>query len=73
MNVNCAGRADLLEFNKLLEQRGVYEKELGDYKAHFSSWKKKQTKDESLGLRTDGASIREQQGKEIMDAIYGKT
>lgn len=39
VKANKVIQADLLEFNAMLEKRGVYEKNPMDYKTHFANWK----------------------------------
>lgn len=36
---NKTTKNELIEFNKLLERRGIYEKNPKDYKEHFANWK----------------------------------
>jgi uncharacterized protein YdaU (DUF1376 family) len=42
---NHTNEKELKEFNTLLEQRGVYEKNPLDYKTHFANWKRTGKKD----------------------------
>lgn len=39
VKANKVSKPDLLEFNGLLEKRGVYTKNPMDYKTHFANWK----------------------------------
>lgn len=39
VKANKATEHDLKEFNRLLERRGHYKKNPGDYKSHFANWK----------------------------------
>lgn len=39
VKANGANSAELTEFNKMLERRGLYEKNPADYKSHFANWK----------------------------------
>lgn len=39
LKANKATEKELIEFNRLLEKRGVYEKNPLDYKNHFANWK----------------------------------
>lgn len=39
VKVNKTNKNELLDFNTVLEKRGVYEKNPADYKHHFGNWK----------------------------------
>lgn len=45
VRANKATVIDLKEFNQLLERRGKYNKNPGDYKSHFANWKASGKKD----------------------------
>lgn len=46
IRANKTSEAELLEFNNLLEGRGIYQKNPAEYKSHFHNWKRLGKKDE---------------------------
>jgi hypothetical protein len=48
VKANAATRTELMAFNEMLEQRGVYQKNPGDYKTHYSNWVKTKLKTHTI-------------------------
>lgn len=53
VRANKVTKSDLEEFNRMLEKRGVYEKNGMDYKKHFANWKAAGKKDEQQVIKKD--------------------
>lgn len=53
IRANKTNRADLEEFNRMLEKRGVYEKQGKDYKTHFANWKATGKKEENVIVKNN--------------------
>lgn len=70
VRANKTGNEELLEFNRLLESRGEYEKNPGDYKSHFANWKKTGKKNEAVPKTGEnGISVqqmKEQKARELL-------
>jgi hypothetical protein len=60
---------DLIEFNKVLEKRGEYEKNILDYKKHFANWKNKVVTVEEA---KPGIPIDTGKTKDILKQVYGE-
>lgn len=52
VKANKTNQRELLEFNKLLEKRGVYVRNALEYKNHFSNWKKNEFKNPVLSIES---------------------
>ena len=53
VNANAVTEKELKEFNRLLEKRGIYEKNPFDYKTHFANWKATGKKDIPKEIKTE--------------------
>ncbi len=69
VKANKATEKDLQEFNTLLEQRGIYEKNPLDYKTHFANWKRSGKKEESIQRNdaTPSINAREDKARKILN------
>lgn len=71
VKANKTTKDELLEFNRLLEMRGHYEKVPIDYKSHFANWKltgKKELPPEVNQVSIDVEKMREDRAKRILGA-----
>lgn len=72
VKANKTSEPELKEFNKLLEKRGVYEKNPLDYKTHFANWKNTGKKDE-LQQAVSTESPKEKKHREMMRELTNGT
>jgi len=76
VNANKVTKSDLEQFNKVLEKRGVYDKNPYDYKTHYANWTaggKKENWLEPVKVLSGQQSAREKNDESLLEEFFNAT